>query len=391
MAATSFFFVLLLTCLVPVLDVLPVVSASTNVNASANVNMCDWSVAAPSLYHEYYPDDCPPRYYLRSNGECETEWAAVDLFTCAGFCQIRTTFYYGQEQPYVRVPMCRGEMTCTIAESVHQNYAWKAKVNGNFKYSALTVGITSGYSEKSGISQSYKFSKHLQKDECGYFTFIPFIRGVCGTYTEGYMEQTLCHPYRTVGNACVEELVGFDTNDNIKDWRTVRGVVAFVYLDCLTLAPAPDDKQDVAWLQPGVRLPRDNGLLIQAYEDLWNRSAEVSMASQNGDAVCYDAVANATECVVAANDHLMLGMMVVQTDSGAKKGKGYELTVNNTCSTYFTYDEDWKGQDCSVSHLEIAAAAQAIIDTCIKNDMIGGSHVVRAAGNCACTVSFRKH
>jgi hypothetical protein len=143
------------------------------------------------------------------------------------------------------------------------------------------------------------------------------------------MVQSLCHPYRTVGNACVEELVGFDTNDNIKDWRTVRGVVAFVYLDCLTLAPAPDDKQDVAWLQPGVRLPRDNGLLIQAYEDLWNRSAEVSMASQNGDAVCYDAVANATECVVAANDLLMLGMMVVQTDSGAKKGKGYELTVRH--------------------------------------------------------------
>ena len=187
--------------------------------------------------------------------------------------------------------------------------------------------ITGGYSEKSGISQAYKFSKHLEKGECGYFTFIPIVRSVCGTYTEGILRGAICDSQFTIGNACIDELVGFDTKDNIKDWRTVRGVVAFVYLDCLTLAPAPDDKQDVAWLQPGVRLPRGNTLLARAYENLWTRSSQISMASQNGDPVCTgDKAANATECVVAANELLLAGYMVV--DAGGKHGTGYALTVS---------------------------------------------------------------
>lgn len=31
-------------------------------------------------------------------------------------------------------------MTCTVSESVHQNYAWKVKINGSFKLKALTMG-----------------------------------------------------------------------------------------------------------------------------------------------------------------------------------------------------------------------------------------------------------
>lgn len=65
------------------------------------------------------------------------------------------------------------------------------------------------------------------------------------------------------------------------------------------------------------------------------------------------------------------------------------LQKSDSCSVYITYDENWKGQDCQVSYLEVAAAAQAIMDSCQNGDVIGGQHVVRAPGHCACTVSFK--
>lgn len=184
-----------------------------------------------------------------------------------------------------------------------------------------------GYSEKSGISQSYKFSKRIQDDECGYFTFVPIVREVCGTYSEGPFKNGQCNNDLNIGNACVEELVGFDTNDNIMDWRSIRGIVVFVYVDCLTLQPLPDEKQDVAWTQPGVRLPRDNDLAA-AYENFWNQSVQVNMASQNDQATCSrETVANASDCTVAAQALLENGDSLVSTHN-AKDGKGHTVAVS---------------------------------------------------------------
>lgn len=103
-------------------------------------SICEWRDAQPGLYYEYHEEECPAKFHLLDNGECEHD--QPDHSTCASFCQMRTTFYYGQEQPFVRIPVCRGGSTCRITEAVHQGYGWKAKLNGNFKESALTVGVS---------------------------------------------------------------------------------------------------------------------------------------------------------------------------------------------------------------------------------------------------------
>ena len=137
----------------------PIVSTNVTSNDTTALDICAWGTdAMPILYHEYHEEDCPPVFHLKPDGNC-TDYFINGGAICASFCQIRTTFYYGQEQPYVRVPMCRGGKTplrtdwsgtmltwsasgisCTLSESIHQNYAWKAKVNFNYKWQALTTG-----------------------------------------------------------------------------------------------------------------------------------------------------------------------------------------------------------------------------------------------------------
>ncbi|KAI1629827.1 hypothetical protein EDD37DRAFT_645562 [Exophiala viscosa] len=311
------------------------VSGSAASNDTTALDICAWGTdAMPILYHEYHEEDCPPVFHLKPDGNC-------------------SDYFIG------------GGISCTLSESVHQNYAWKAKVNFNYKWQALTTGITGGYSEKSGISQGYKFNKQLQNDQCGYWTFAPFYKGT--------------------SNACVEQLV--DLDDAVQGWRSVRGIVVFVYVDCLTLQPLPDDQQDVAFTQPGVKLPRGTDL-SQAYENLWNLSAQVPSLSENSATTCVNTgntATNISDCVEAIGDALNNGNLLVDGTSG---GKGHTIAAGayDTCTVLLTFDEDWSGENCKVSYLEVAAAAQAILDDCIGDEQIGGAHMVRDQGDCASTV-----
>lgn len=156
--------------------------------ADTQFDICNFEDAFPEFYYDYGIKECPPVFYLADNGvDCQE--FELDKKTFASFCQLKTMFYYGQERPFARIPVCRGPMTCRITESVHQAYGWKAKVNGNFKKDALTMGITGGYNDKSGYAQSYSFTKILDDNTCGYWTFVPYVRQSCGTYTTSCENQ----------------------------------------------------------------------------------------------------------------------------------------------------------------------------------------------------------
>jgi hypothetical protein len=72
---------------------------------------------------------------------------------------------------------------------------------------------------------------------------------------------------------------------NYYDLHTIRGIVIFVYVDCVTLEPLPDDKQDPAYKQPGVKLPRGTDVM-NAYKYFWKRS--MSEANALGEAAVWD-------------------------------------------------------------------------------------------------------
>ena len=229
-------------------------------------DICEFTDATPEFYYEYGIDECSPRFFLAPNG-VDCEYYQLDKKVWASFCQIRTTFHYGQEQPYVRVPVCRGKESCSIGESVHQSYGWKIKTNGNFKEGALTAGITGGYN-KSGVSQSYKITKTLRKDTCGYWTFIPYVKTTCGTYTSAAIVGACCEPdlpWYTNGNACADQAISLD--DPFWSARTICGDTVLVYVDCKTLLPLPNEQQEWSYRQDGVKQPRH---YHDAYVDLWH-------------------------------------------------------------------------------------------------------------------------
>lgn len=65
-------------------------------------NICAWVGGIPKLYTEYHDDACPPKHRIKANGECDgwDHWRD----DCASFCEVRTTFAYGPEQPFLRAP-----------------------------------------------------------------------------------------------------------------------------------------------------------------------------------------------------------------------------------------------------------------------------------------------
>ena len=265
--------------------------------ADTQFSICDFREAVPELYYSYGTNECPPAFYMSPNGDCAGY--QIDKLTCASFCQLRTKFYYGQEQPFTRIPICRGGDTCRITETVHQAYGWKKKVNGNFKQGALTLGVTGGYKDISGIAQAYSITKILPEHTCGYWTFVPYVREACGTYSEAAIIKGECdHPFQTTPNACVEQPVQLVTDDKLPDMRVLRGIIVFVYVDCKTSALLPDEKQDPAFAQPGVKLPRHYKSAYDAYyKD--QGAGDLSVLVKDKDAKCKSKDsdrANASDC-----------------------------------------------------------------------------------------------
>jgi hypothetical protein len=76
-------------------------------------DICSWKDARPELYYDYLEPECMSKWHLMDDGDCNCVLYDPE---CFGFCQIKTTFFYGQEQPMDNYPECRGPNTCTIGE-----------------------------------------------------------------------------------------------------------------------------------------------------------------------------------------------------------------------------------------------------------------------------------
>lgn len=117
----------------------------------------------PILYQEYHADLCPPTNTMDSNGDCTATFANY----CQAYCEVRTTFTYGVEQPLGNL-YCHGPLTCSVGST----YIWTGSVNPNW-LSALGLGITGGYS--STTTDVRMTSVNLPDGQWGYFTFLPIL------------------------------------------------------------------------------------------------------------------------------------------------------------------------------------------------------------------------
>ncbi|PKS11137.1 hypothetical protein jhhlp_002898 [Lomentospora prolificans] len=358
-------------------------------------NPCDGVDASPELYHEYRTDVCPPRNRLDSDGSCPFEdgidGPSLKDLRCAKYCEIRTNFFWGREQPFANT-YCHGPLSCTITETKTRTVTWNVGGSLSTKvHDALTLGISGSYSQAEADAWARAFSIKLEEGQCGYFTFVPIIHDSCGSLTEGPADNTPGFPraicsndrnkWSTTGNFCQSQLKRHSDG-------TVDGDTIFVRTDCSTRAPLPADKQDDIYKRPGVALPR-------ALQEAWANTFD---QMHSGDFAAKGAI----ECAGGNADplHACRALSAVQSDiegewtiPAGRKGDHHFFgdfpshTNDPACSFYIDFLEDLDPQKCPINPTGLATLIDAVTDSC-KDQGVFGS--ITLGGDCPIRLATAK-
>ncbi|EFQ34746.1 hypothetical protein CGRA01v4_08169 [Colletotrichum graminicola] len=224
-----------------------------------------------TLYKTYENNECPPKHKFlpleKGMGFADTceGWNTEDFrkHDCITFCQTSTRFEWAQEVPFPHSE-CHFPISCGLSEGDSVKSGWN--MGGNVKVQfikALKIGVTGGYSSDWSESEGRKFDVNLTEGQCGYFTFVPVKRIVCGGITEPdypprWYDFGLCKAGPKNTHLCVDKLWTIksqrikDPNHEIPD-----GTIIFVYTDCFSRRPLPMNKQDPVYHAPGVALHHD--------------------------------------------------------------------------------------------------------------------------------------
>ncbi|KAK7966623.1 uncharacterized protein PG986_000900 [Apiospora aurea] len=212
---------------------------------------------------EYLEADCPaPIKYMNTDGLCDvTQAAGRSTHPCVSFCQVRTTYYYDKEQIWDRT-WCRGPLDCEIRSNhdympYHVDFEWSGMED------VYKRGISGEWfaSDADIYSPSPAQSIHLEKEQCGYWTYITFKKIVCGSTSWAIADQDLgsqkClydkvwETITTVNDCVVVNPVGWSSG--------VAGKTVFVRVNCwdLTVLP-PDQQEDGAYIQAARKVSPDD-------------------------------------------------------------------------------------------------------------------------------------
>ncbi|KAI1266117.1 hypothetical protein F5Y18DRAFT_426006 [Xylariaceae sp. FL1019] len=198
------------------------------------------------LYDEYREDRCPPvnRYDPKHPGFCE----GADNFPCTSFCQVSTEFTYGQESPIIGT-YCEGARECWTTQQDIVRVKWPSKGLLEDQFSeALSTGVSGGFHVWKCVFSTREvgvYNKHLEKDECGYFTFVPILKTTCGTWTHGQRGPWGCENVTTEHHRCATQQM--TDSKGVPDGNTI-----FVKTDCKSKVPLPITEQDPIYRFTGV-------------------------------------------------------------------------------------------------------------------------------------------
>ncbi|KAK2024940.1 hypothetical protein LX32DRAFT_675716 [Colletotrichum zoysiae] len=227
---------------------------------SEKPNPCANKNEPATLYRTYLSNECPPKRKFLPLEEGMEKY----LFeSCTAFCQQSTRFEWAQEVPFPHYE-CHFPISCGLSEGDSVTTGWNA--GGNIKVQhikALKVGITGGYHQSWSETESRKFDVDLTEGQCGYFTFVPVKKVVCGGLTEPdyrpkWYDFGVCKSGPKNSHICVSQPWTIksqkitDPNYEIPD-----GTIIFVYTDCFSRRPLPMSKQDPVYQAPGVALHHD--------------------------------------------------------------------------------------------------------------------------------------
>ncbi|KAI1851403.1 hypothetical protein JX266_003478 [Neoarthrinium moseri] len=244
------------------------------------------------LYKEYREADCKPNIPMDDHGNCQVPNGTTT--NCKAFCQVRTTYTYGTEIPYAskdlhanfpEVSWCHGPGSGTNKVNDREDCTLKSTTPLKIKIpdwhyggneAIFDQGISSGLHYKSppNYASPDGAGNHVSEVgpmECGYWTFLPIIKTVCGSVTEAVQSEQPSHTNDcimsqagdtwTLGNVCASEYVA-----NPLSPLQVSGRWVWVKTDCFTRHAHKHGEQDVDYYREGVALPQDDLMLILEWD-----------------------------------------------------------------------------------------------------------------------------
>lgn len=119
---------------------------------------CSGYGAEVDFYHDYRDPPCPSIFHMDGKhcqatdpieplGTHDLEKTALKIGGfCDSYCQLKTTYTYGTEQPIDTQPLCRGPVRCDLAADERVGYSWRAKhLIGpeGWKYEVVDIAVCS--------------------------------------------------------------------------------------------------------------------------------------------------------------------------------------------------------------------------------------------------------
>ncbi len=97
---------------------------------------------------------------------------------CASYCEIRTNYFYGRESIFLANPYCHGPLTCTITDAETTQVSFSLNIPMSVKlWDIFSAGLTGGFTKQWNDAHAEAKSINLNEGRCGYFTFLPILKG----------------------------------------------------------------------------------------------------------------------------------------------------------------------------------------------------------------------
>lgn len=142
----------------------------------------------------------------------------------------------------------------------------------------------------------------LQAGQCGYFSFVPVLREVCGSRTWGdnCSDSQNVHNELNICSTSIERHLDPDT-EGPPSWPLLPNLVGqtiFVRTNCSTYLPLPKDQQQLEYNANQVALPDE---VYKSNAEYWRRTAgqlnNTRPATPEPDCAWSRGVANANSCL----------------------------------------------------------------------------------------------
>ena len=187
-------------------------------------------------YFDGQPGGCPYKNKLDADGSCASHFNAdTPSDFCVAYCEVKNSYFYGQEIPFNEFSSCRANEPCTFtstdALTITQTYTFNTGISLKKRdqdqelndtlvkrdddlLGGLKIGFNAGasYSWSTATTTSTGLALSRPTDKmanCGYWTFVPYFWTSCGSVstatlqTNWYSGSFSCESdVKTTGNYC---------------------------------------------------------------------------------------------------------------------------------------------------------------------------------------------